>query len=56
MENLFLETNAAWDSTKPVNITYVKKQHSCFEPMKDFLFIDYIIRYIDVIVTLQIQQ
>ena len=29
--------------TKPVDITYVKKHESCFEPMKDCLFIDYII-------------
>ena len=29
--------------TKPVDITYVKKHYSCFEPMKDCLFKDYII-------------
>ena len=29
--------------TKPVDITYVKKHESCFEPMKDCLLIDYII-------------
>ena len=29
--------------TKPVDITYVKKHDACFEPMKDCLFIDYII-------------
>ena len=27
--------------TKPVDITYVKKHHSCFEPMVDCLFINY---------------
>ena len=29
--------------TKPVDIIYVKKHDSCFEPMKDSLFIDYIV-------------
>ena len=29
--------------TKPVDITYVKKHDTCFDPMKDCLFIDYII-------------
>ena len=27
--------------TKPVDITNVKKHHSCFGPMKDCVFIDY---------------
>ena len=43
MENLFLEINVAWD--KPVDITYVKKHDSCFEPVKDCPFIDYVINW-----------
>ena len=31
--------------SRPVDITYVKKHDACFGPMKDCLFIDYIIRH-----------
>ena len=46
MEYLFSETNVAWDSDQACGHYMFKKHHSCFEPMKDCLFIDYIIKWV----------
>ena len=44
MENLFLEINVALDNDQASGHYIIKKRHCCFVPLKDCLFIDYIIK------------